>query len=190
MASPTQWTWVWVNSRSLWWTGRPGVLWFMGSWRVGHDWATELNWTKLKCSSCCYQRKFELLIFTVKQDIFSGIGHYLPSFVRASQVALGVKKAPAYAVDVRDTGLIPVSQELLEEGMATSSSILAWENLMYGVAWWATVHGVAKIWTQLKQVSTHAQLPLWNQTFWRGMWLLLYSHSPCVTAYYIFWLSS
>ena len=44
MASPTQWTWVWVNSRSWWWTGRPGVLRFMGSQRVGHDWATELNW--------------------------------------------------------------------------------------------------------------------------------------------------
>ena len=47
MASPTQWTWVWVNSGSWWWTGRPGVLWFMGSQRVGHDWATELNWTEL-----------------------------------------------------------------------------------------------------------------------------------------------
>ena len=45
MASPTQWTWVWVNSRSWWWTGRPGVLRFMGSQRVGHDWVTELNWT-------------------------------------------------------------------------------------------------------------------------------------------------
>ena len=44
MASPTRWTWVWVNSRSWWWTGRPGVLQFMGSKRVGHDWATELNW--------------------------------------------------------------------------------------------------------------------------------------------------
>ena len=44
MASPTQWTWVWVNSRSWWWTGRPGVLQFMGSQRVRHDWATELNW--------------------------------------------------------------------------------------------------------------------------------------------------
>ena len=44
MASPTRWTWVWVNSRSWWWTGRPGVLWFMASQRVGHDWATELNW--------------------------------------------------------------------------------------------------------------------------------------------------
>ena len=44
MASPTRWTWVWVNSRSWWWTGRAGVLRFMGSQRVWHDWATELNW--------------------------------------------------------------------------------------------------------------------------------------------------
>ena len=44
MASPAQWTWVWVDSRSWWWTGRPGVLRFMGSKRVEHDWATGLNW--------------------------------------------------------------------------------------------------------------------------------------------------
>ena len=45
MASLTRWTWVWVNSGSWWWwTGRSGLLWFMGSQRVGHDWATELNW--------------------------------------------------------------------------------------------------------------------------------------------------
>ena len=45
MASPIQWAWVWANSGSLWWTGRPGVLQFMGSQRVGYNWATELNWT-------------------------------------------------------------------------------------------------------------------------------------------------
>ena len=45
MASLTQWTWVWVNSRSWWWTGRPGVLQSMGSQGVGQDWETELNWT-------------------------------------------------------------------------------------------------------------------------------------------------
>ena len=45
MASRTQWTWVWVNSGRWWWTGRPGVLRFMGSQRVGHDWVTKLNWT-------------------------------------------------------------------------------------------------------------------------------------------------
>ena len=44
MASPTRWMWVWVNSGSWWWTGRPGVLQFMRSQSVGHDWATELNW--------------------------------------------------------------------------------------------------------------------------------------------------
>ena len=44
MVSLTQWTWVGVDYRSWWWTGRPGVLRFMGSQRVGHDWATELNW--------------------------------------------------------------------------------------------------------------------------------------------------
>ena len=46
MASPTQWTWVWVSSGSWWWTGRPGVLQSMRSQRVGHDWPTELNWTE------------------------------------------------------------------------------------------------------------------------------------------------
>ena len=44
MASPTQWTWVWLDSGSWWWTGRPGILQSMGSQRVGHDWVTELNW--------------------------------------------------------------------------------------------------------------------------------------------------
>ena len=46
MASPTWWTWVWVDSGSWCWTGRPGLLWFMGLQSVGHDWATELNWKK------------------------------------------------------------------------------------------------------------------------------------------------
>ena len=45
VASWTQWTWVWVDSRSWWWTGRSCVLRFLGLQRVGCDWATELNWT-------------------------------------------------------------------------------------------------------------------------------------------------
>ena len=48
MASPTQWTWVWVNSRSWWWIGGPGMLQSMGSQRVRHDWVTELNWTEVR----------------------------------------------------------------------------------------------------------------------------------------------
>ena len=50
MASPNQWTWVWVSSRSWWWTGRPGNLQSLGSQRVGHDRVTELNFVKKESS--------------------------------------------------------------------------------------------------------------------------------------------
>ena len=77
MASPTRWTWVWVNSASWWWTGKPGVLQFMGSQRVGHDWVTELNWLKsmLFENDTCFQMAFAVtdcqllpLCFTVYKD--------------------------------------------------------------------------------------------------------------------------
>ena len=44
-ASPTWWTWVWASSKNCWWTWKPSVLQSMGSQRVRHDWASELNWT-------------------------------------------------------------------------------------------------------------------------------------------------
>ena len=54
MTSLTKWTWVWVNSGSWWWTGRPGVLQSMGSKRVRHDWWTELKWIlKNMVFGCC-----------------------------------------------------------------------------------------------------------------------------------------
>ena len=56
MASLTRWTWVWVNSGSWWWTGRPGVLRFMGPQIIGHDWATELNWTEQLYNPNFYQK--------------------------------------------------------------------------------------------------------------------------------------
>ena len=56
MASPTQWTWVWVSSGSWWLTGKPGVLQSMVLQRVRDNWATELNWTEL-ASLCCYLRE-------------------------------------------------------------------------------------------------------------------------------------
>ena len=70
MASLTWWTWVWMNSGSWWWTGKPGVLRFMGSQRVGHDWETELNWLLLEvcvclaaqsCPTLCYPLPARLL---------------------------------------------------------------------------------------------------------------------------------
>ena len=60
MASLTRWTWVCVNSGSWWWTGRPGVLQFMGSQRVGHDWVTDLIWSDLivTLGKNSHQKKF------------------------------------------------------------------------------------------------------------------------------------
>ena len=60
MASPTRWTWVWVNSGSWWWTGRPVLLWFMGSQTVGQDWATELN--------CIHIKLYWIMSFLVTQS--------------------------------------------------------------------------------------------------------------------------
>ena len=67
MTSPTRWTWVWVNSGSWWWTGKPGMLQSMGLQRGGRDWATELNWLRLglfylpfHLGPCYFQKSFPL----------------------------------------------------------------------------------------------------------------------------------
>ena len=75
MASLNWWTRVWVNSGSWWWTGRPGLLQFMGLQRVGHDWATELNWTELNLESLSCNRK-------VKRKCFYRIDDYLLSALK------------------------------------------------------------------------------------------------------------
>ena len=69
IASPTQWTWVWVNSGSWWWTGRPGMLQFKGSQSVGHDWVTEPNWTKY-----CWRTSSERLHHQLTQMLDQMIG--------------------------------------------------------------------------------------------------------------------
>ena len=51
---PTLWTWVWVSSKSWWSTGKTGVLQSTGSWRVRHDWVTELNWTDMYIWYWCF----------------------------------------------------------------------------------------------------------------------------------------
>ena len=67
MASLSQWTWVWVNSGSWWWTGRPGVLQSMGSQRVGHNWATELNSTQLNWFST-------IIVLTIHEQLWGSPG--------------------------------------------------------------------------------------------------------------------
>ena len=60
MASLTQWTWIWVNPGSWWWTGRPGTLQSMGSQKVGHNWTTELNWSCLRLISSCRRHRLAM----------------------------------------------------------------------------------------------------------------------------------
>ena len=68
MPSPTGWTWVWASSWS-WWTGKPGVLQSMGLQRVGHNWATELNWTEAeeRHDSSYFSKESLSLIFKVQE---------------------------------------------------------------------------------------------------------------------------
>ena len=76
---------------------------------------------------------------------------------RAPQVAPGVKSPPASAGDVRETSSIPGSERSSGEGHGYPLQCSGLENPRGRGAWWATVHGVAKNWTQLQQLSTHAR---------------------------------
>ena len=118
IASPTQWTWVWVNSRSWWWAGRPCMLRFMGSQRVG-QW---LNWTESsvgKESAC--NAADPILIPGRGRSAGEGIGYPL-QYSWASLVAQVVKNLPA----MRETWLRSLGwEDTLEKGKATHFSILA-----------------------------------------------------------------
>jgi len=150
--SPTHWTWVWVNSRSLWWTMRPGVLQFMGSQRFRHDWEIELNWTEHNqilafCGSsagkesACNAGDPGLIPWLIRSP-GEGIGYLLQN----SWVAQMVKKPAAmWEIWVWSLGWeVP-----LEEGMATHFSILSWRIPMDRGPWWTIVHGITESQTQL-----------------------------------------
>ena len=77
MASPTQWTWVSVNSGSWWWTERPGVLQSMGSERVRHDWATELSWTEVPHSYQGAAVKYKDQAVQGQTVVLMSISHFL-----------------------------------------------------------------------------------------------------------------
>ena len=114
MAIPTRWTWVWVNSGSWWWTGRPGVLWFMRSQRVGHDWVTELNWTD------------DLLMSPLRE----GNGTPRQYSCLENPMDRGAWWAAVYGVARSQARLSDFTFTFhfhaLEKEMATHSSVLAW----------------------------------------------------------------
>ena len=127
MASLTQWTWVWASSGSWWWTGKPCVLQFMGSqsWTWLRDWI-ELNWTVCICLLYIHMHKSS-------EERTRYILKGLPWWLRWWSICL------MQQTQVQSLGW----EDLLENGMATNSSILD------RGAWWAPVHGVAKSQTWL-----------------------------------------
>ena len=77
MASPMQWAWTWANPRRWWGTGKPGVLKFMGSQRVGHDWAAEQQHCHLKFLTFIHLIYFNWLPFMLKLST-SGLSIWIP----------------------------------------------------------------------------------------------------------------
>ena len=126
MASLMRWTWVWVNSRSWWVTGRPGVLQSTGSQRVGDDWVIELNWTENS-----WKRKSGIKNISIIPWGFTGDTGCKESSCQCQKCKRwgfdsGVRKIP------------------LEEEMAAHSSILAWKIWQTEEPGPSTVHGVAE----------------------------------------------
>ena len=102
MASPTQWTWVWVNSGNWWWTGRPGMLQSMGSQRVRHDWATELNWNQLNHQLEDHKQYLQNLLTEVNRILTATILNDLKStwkmlFWRRSETILASLLLPSHS---------------------------------------------------------------------------------------------
>ena len=152
MASPTQWTWVWVSSGSWWWTGRPGVLQFMGSQRVRHVWATELN-----CSGI-----LGLSQWHPTPVLLPGKSHGWRSLVGCSP--WGWEE-----LDMTEQFPFHFSLSCTGEGNGNPLQCSCLENSRDGRAWWAAVYGVAQSRTQLKRLSSSSsryssknKIPWWS----------------------------
>ena len=123
----TQWTWVWVNSGSRWWTGRPGMLQSMWSERIGHNWATELNYSK-EVSGIQWEwyfysiwtdsRDFWEITFKVVWFATAYMGLGLPWWLGSNESAC----------QCRRLRFIPGPGTSLEKEMATHSILFAWRK--------------------------------------------------------------
>ena len=158
MASLTQWTWVWVDSGSWWWTGKPGVLRFRGSQRVGLNWVSEL--TEIK--SFWWIREKNSLNFPLSY-----------CWVFPQQ----------FRLKAFDSSELPTGQDIYlighyggwGEGNGTPLQYSCLENPMDRGTWWAAVHAGAKSQTQLssftftfrfhaleKEMATHSSVLAWR----------------------------
>ena len=167
MASPTQWTWVWVNSGSWWWTRRPGVLWFIGSQRVGHNLETELNWLKRqprehfhplwtmwgckgKLKVCNLEKRPHLFMLASKPWISSlqkwkihVCSYKLPVTLAGFPWWLGAKEHTCQCRRCKRSGFHPWVGKIPWEGDDNWLQYSCLENPLDRGAWQDTVHQVA-----------------------------------------------
>ena len=132
-ASLTQWTWIWVNSGSWWWTGRPGILQSMGSQRVGHDWATAMNSTEPEHSLA-----LPFFGIRMKTDLFQSCGHYWV-FQISWHIECSTFTASSFRIWNSSTGILSPPLALfivmLPEAHLTSHSRMSGSRLVITPSW-------------------------------------------------------
>ena len=138
MASLTRRTWVWVNSRSWWWTGRPGVLRFMGSQRVGHDWVTELNWTEIQRGAEMRGAEMQRVL------IWRGCWHVEGAEMRGTEIGRGAE---------------------MRKGPEIWRGAEMWRVLRYGGCWDAEYDSTVEVRNRFKGLDLIDKVPneLWTE---------------------------
>ena len=110
MASLTQWTWVWVNSRSWWWTGKPGVLQSMGSQRIRHDWVTSLiHFSKLRVADL---RKMQMRLSSVQW--LRHVWLFVTPWTAACQASLSITNSLSLLRLMSIESVMPSNHPILE----------------------------------------------------------------------------
>ena len=166
MASLTQWTWVWVDFGSWWWTGRPGVLCFIGvaKSRTWLSFCTELKYGR-EAGNRCFPSTFEDIWSLIldssleRRRQWQSTPVLLPGKSHGWRSLVGC--SPWGREESDTTGLhFHFSLSCIGEGNGNPLQCSCLENPRDGAAWWAAIYGIAQSQTRLKQLSSSSSSSL------------------------------